>query len=203
MKSIYLIIPLLSALVGWGTNLLAVRMLFRPYTPRYFLGFKLHGLIPRRQSELAVKISQTVEEELLSTEDIKQIASSPENIAAIVGMLERELEDNIFQTLRKIPLASSLLDSSLPQTIKRMQLEYLKRKLPQLMSSILERMDNKIEFRSVVCKKIENYDFHELEAIIYRIAAKELKAIEYWGGLIGFLVGVIQVILLIGLQGWT
>ena len=70
-------LPFVSALVGLGTNFLAVRMLFRPRKAFKILGFKIQGLIPRRQAELARKIAQTVEEELISHDDIERALSSP------------------------------------------------------------------------------------------------------------------------------
>ncbi|NPV27094.1 MAG: DUF445 family protein [Firmicutes bacterium] len=53
----YIAIPLISALIGWLTNVIAIRLLFRPVEPIKLplLNYELQGLIPRRQAEIAKK----------------------------------------------------------------------------------------------------------------------------------------------------
>ncbi len=73
MNPILLIsIPLISALIGWITNYLAVKMIFRPHIPIKILGITFHGILPKRKSALAHEIGETVERELISHDDIKK-----------------------------------------------------------------------------------------------------------------------------------
>jgi uncharacterized membrane protein YheB (UPF0754 family) len=65
------------------------------------------------------------------------------------------------------------------------------------MESMFEKMEEKIDLKEIVRKKIEGFDLIKLEQIIYGIASRELKAIELWGGVLGFLVGIIQVFLIL------
>lgn len=68
------IIPgILGGIIGFFTNWLAIKMLFRPYEEKYFLGLKLPftpGLIPKEQKRIAINIGETVESYLLSPESI-------------------------------------------------------------------------------------------------------------------------------------
>ena len=66
-----LIMTVVGALIGWFTNYLAVKMLFRPIRPRRvpLIKIELQGLIPRRREEIAVTIGATVEKELISVKD--------------------------------------------------------------------------------------------------------------------------------------
>jgi uncharacterized membrane protein YheB (UPF0754 family) len=52
--------PFVGALIGWLTNYLAIKMLFRPRQPRFIFGL-LCRVIPRRQRDLALKIGEVVE----------------------------------------------------------------------------------------------------------------------------------------------
>ncbi|WZY00825.1 DUF445 family protein [Bacillus sp. FSL W7-1360] len=70
-----------GALVGAATNLLAIRMLFRPYRAykigRYQVPFT-PGLLPKRQQELSVQLGRIVGQHLLTAEGIeKQLGASP------------------------------------------------------------------------------------------------------------------------------
>lgn len=46
----------IGAMIGWITNYIAIKMLFRPYKEMNFLFFKIQGLIPKRRSEIAISL---------------------------------------------------------------------------------------------------------------------------------------------------
>ncbi|NTW04644.1 MAG: DUF445 family protein, partial [Peptococcaceae bacterium] len=77
MKIVLLIsLPIIGATIGWITNVLAVKLLFRPHRSVMVFGYKLQGLIPKRQRELSSSIGQVVEDELISIEDLIAIVKS-------------------------------------------------------------------------------------------------------------------------------
>jgi len=69
----YLIPPLLGALIGYVTNYIAIRMLFRPLKAWWFLGVRIPmtpGIIPGKREELARKMGEMVGEHLLTAADV-------------------------------------------------------------------------------------------------------------------------------------
>ncbi len=76
----YLIPPLAGAIIGYFTNYLAIRMLFRPLTKKYFLRIPLPltpGIIPARRQELARRIGDMVGDHILTREVILKKLQSP------------------------------------------------------------------------------------------------------------------------------
>ena len=71
----FIISPLIGAAIGWFTNWLAIKMLFRPRKPVKILGWTLQGVIPRRHAQLASRIAETVEDRLLTQEDLEKAMS--------------------------------------------------------------------------------------------------------------------------------
>ncbi|MGI6014123.1 MAG: DUF445 domain-containing protein [Oscillospiraceae bacterium] len=73
--------PLIGALIGYGTNYIAVKMLFRPLYPvkvgRVTLPFT-PGIIPRRKQALAHAIGMAVGNTLLTGEDLRAALSGGE-----------------------------------------------------------------------------------------------------------------------------
>lgn len=70
---IYLLPPLLGAFIGYVTNYIAIRMLFRPLRPWRLLGVRLPltpGIIPAKREELAQKMGEMVGSHLLTAEDV-------------------------------------------------------------------------------------------------------------------------------------
>jgi|GEM_PF-3486137 len=71
-----LIIPLACGAIGYFTNWLAIKMLFRPFKEKKILGIKLPftpGVLPRRKPALAKQIGESVSKHLL-TEDMIRTA---------------------------------------------------------------------------------------------------------------------------------
>jgi uncharacterized membrane protein YheB (UPF0754 family) len=69
----YLVPPLLGALIGYVTNYIAIRMLFRPLRPWRIFGLRLPltpGIIPSKRHELAQKMGEMVGSHLLTAEDV-------------------------------------------------------------------------------------------------------------------------------------
>jgi uncharacterized membrane protein YheB (UPF0754 family) len=70
----YIAGPVLGALIGYFTNWLAVKMLFRPYYPKKIGKFTLPftpGIIPKRKKDIARAVGKAVGEQLFTTDDIK------------------------------------------------------------------------------------------------------------------------------------
>lgn len=69
----FLIPVIAGATIGYGTNWLAIKMLFRPYEEKRFLGIKVPwtpGLIPKEKPRIAKNVGLTVQDYLLSPEAI-------------------------------------------------------------------------------------------------------------------------------------
>jgi uncharacterized membrane protein YheB (UPF0754 family) len=74
----WLLPPLLGALIGYVTNYIAIRMLFRPLRAWRLFGLRLPltpGIIPAKRGELARKMGEMVGEHLLTAEDVGQAFS--------------------------------------------------------------------------------------------------------------------------------
>lgn len=83
--------PIIGAVIGYVTNWVAVKMLFRPRREVYLLGRRLPftpGVIPRGQGRLARAIGRTVETQLLTPEYLKEKLLSEEAHASFREKLE-------------------------------------------------------------------------------------------------------------------
>ena len=69
----YLLPPLVGAVIGYFTNLIAVKMLFYPHKPVFLFGHQLPltpGAIPKGKARLAKSAGKIVQDELFTREDI-------------------------------------------------------------------------------------------------------------------------------------
>ncbi|MGM0443651.1 MAG: DUF445 domain-containing protein [Fibrobacterota bacterium] len=190
-------IPLISSLIGWVTNFLAVRMIFRPYRPISILGITVQGLLPRRKAELAGRIGTTVESELISHADIRAVLDDPAFHNEVVGRIMESIQKVITQKLAANPMIGAFLSGDVMDTILSMLRSNIEKEVPAFMAGMFERMEEHIDVQALVEEKIRNFDMRKLEEIVYAIAAKEMKAIEVFGAVLGAVVGVVQVVLIL------
>ena len=190
---IYISMPLIAALIGWFTNYLAVKMIFRPRKQIKFLGLKLHGLIPRRQRDLAESIGETVESELVSHEDINEIMTRPEVQQSLRALFEKKINEFLGSLMSSNPMLGMFLQGDMLENIKQALLAQLDSSIPEIMESLLSKVESELNFKDLVRDKVEQFDVIKLEEIVYKISAKELKAIEVLGAVLGFFVGLVQV----------
>ena len=92
------ILPLfLGAIIGYVTNRIAIKMLFRPLNPKRVLGVRIPltpGVIPRNRFDLARTIATMVSEQLLSPQALKEQLDTPEfrkNLSLWIGERRRAL----------------------------------------------------------------------------------------------------------------
>ena len=194
---VYSLIPIVCALIGWLTNFIAVRMLFRPRQPLNVLGLKIQGLMPRRQKDLARQIGETVETKLLTHADILGALKGPEAQAEIEALITEQVDTFFTQTLGNNPMVAMFLSGDMGQKVKRALVDQFKGTLPKFLDRMMDRAEETIDLKAIVQKRIEDFDISTLESIVYGIARKELKVIEILGGVLGFLVGLAQTGMLI------
>ncbi len=192
--------PFISAAIGWFTNYLAVKMIFRPYKSIKILGVNIQGLIPRRQNEMADSIGQTVEKELISPNDIKNILNKKDVHQDIHRVIEEQLDIFLQNKLSENPMIAMFIQGEAGLQIKKSLLTHLENELPNYMELLLEAVEKHMDFSAIVSEKIKGFDLSKFEDIIYDICSKELKMIEILGGVLGFIIGAIQVALLIWVQ---
>ncbi|MER2192787.1 MAG: DUF445 family protein [Solibacillus sp.] len=88
-----------GAIVGAATNYMAIKMLFRPYKPIYFMKWRLPltpGLIPKRRDVLAVQLGKTVSDYLLTPATVKKKFLSPEVRMSVLTFAQDKVQKEIF-----------------------------------------------------------------------------------------------------------
>ncbi|MDD5758796.1 MAG: DUF445 family protein [Desulfobulbaceae bacterium] len=96
----YLTPPLVGAFIGWTTNYIAIRMLFRPLKPWRIFGIRVPmtpGVIPGKRHDLAVNIGNMVGSHLLTSGDISKALSE----AAFKQELESVIQNRVGEILTR------------------------------------------------------------------------------------------------------
>ncbi len=84
------LVLLVGATIGYTTNWLAIKMIFRPHEPKYIFGIKIPftpGLISKERKRISKNIGKTIEDNVLTKEDLNEF------------LKEAKIEKNIQQLM--------------------------------------------------------------------------------------------------------
>ena len=189
----WLTIPAIGGLIGWSTNWLAVKMIFRPIKKRRILGlFPVQGLIGRRQPELAKAIGRVVGNHLVEHKDVVKGLNTLDFGGILGNVLDSGLGPKI-QELRGLPLIGGFLTEERVQGLKQSIVDSVMAHKDKVLDEVERGLQKGLDVPDLVERKVAGFAIEKLEALILDVAAKELRAIEVLGGVLGVLIGLAQV----------
>ncbi|WP_293958020.1 DUF445 family protein [uncultured Fusobacterium sp.] len=183
----------IGAMIGWITNYIAIKMLFRPYKEMNFLFFKIQGLIPKRRSEIAVSIADTVQKELISLKDITNSLNADELEEKMGTVIDKILEEKLESEItKKFPMLAMFLSDEIINKIKSMIKTSILENKETIINMFTSYLEEKVDFKKIIIENVEAFSLEKLEEITYSLAKKELKHIEVIGAILGGIIGIFQ-----------
>ena len=186
------ILGLVGAIIGYSTNVIAIKLLFRPLKPSRL--FKIQGLIPKRKADIAVSIGQIVADELIHVEELMGMFIEQMD----KEKLKRETGERISEAIsEKLPpfIPSSIVTIYVDQFIQEKGDEFIS----EISERVVHEATSMIEVDKIVEDKIMAFDLIKLEEVILRIVDKELRHIEILGGVLGLIIGLVQGVIVLSL----
>lgn len=193
--SIWLIsIPLISAFIGYFTNWVAIKMLFHPRNPVKVLGMTFQGIFPKRQRQFSETMARLVSNEFLSFRDIEQKISHPENLEKLMPQVETHVDQFLHDRLpQAFPMISMFIGEKTIATLKTAFMDELRSLFPELMQGYAGVLRQELDLEHIVREKLSTLSTDKLEDLLYQIMSREFRFVEVLGGVLGFLIGLIQV----------
>ena len=191
---IFALLPLTGAIIGWITNVLAIRLLFRPLHPKrlWFLPFELQGLIPKRRAQIAENVGKVVAAQLFSVDELASRMDMPLMQLEVERMVKTAVERWCGEKMGVFPGPVRQYCSSVLRDLVAAEVA---RQFPQMTGVLFSRMREQVNVETIVADKINELSLHEVEALVLTVARRELKQIEWLGAFLGFLIGLLQALL--------
>jgi uncharacterized membrane protein YheB (UPF0754 family) len=184
-------IPLISAIVGWTTNFLALKMMFYPIE---FIGIKpflgWQGLIPAKRREMAEIEVELVLGKLLSVQELASRIDSKQLTKAMQRRLKQVLRRIVNDVMRE---CAPQLWAALPVHGKNLLYARIEADMPNVISNIVNDFKHNIEEivdikELVVSKLVESPEL--INEIFLKSGAKEFPFVERSGFWFGLLFGL-------------
>jgi len=188
-------LPIMAALIGWGTNVIAIKMLFWPRRPIKILGWEFLGVLPKRQAEIARSIGEVLDEDLLPTGELIEAVNTPETRQKVTKLVTGSI--------------AAKIDRILPRFIANYAGDKIKDHLEDMIGGEMESLFNQLGdavgrelqeqklLGSLVEAKITTFNLVELESLVLKVAKNELRYIEVFGAVVGLVIGIMQVLFLV------
>ncbi|MBM3443086.1 MAG: DUF445 family protein [Bacteroidetes bacterium] len=188
------VIPVISAFIGWVTNWVAIKMLFHPREPIHLLGITVQGIFPKRQRQFAERLGKMVSEELLSFSDIQTRVTNPENLRRLMPIVEEHVDEFLRRRLTELfPVISMFIGEKTIGELKTHFMNELERIFPILMQRYMNHLQSELDLEKIVVDKVTALTSDRLEALLMSVMAREFRFVEILGGILGFLIGLLQV----------
>ena len=191
---IYLAIPITSALVGWLTNVVAIKMTFYPI---HFIGIKpigWQGIIPSKAAKMS---SISVDLWTSKLINVKELFAkiNPKKVAKEMDpefdRISKEIMDEIMHE------QAPEIWSRVPESVKKLAYSRISKDLPEIvtemMTDIKENIDEMFDIKDMVIKRLTK-DKGLLNEMFLQVGDEEFKFIERSGFTFGFLFGIVQML---------
>ena len=189
----FLVMILISGAIGWITNWVAIKMLFRPHKEINFGLFKIQGLIPKRRAEIGSGIANIIQNELISVKDVISNIDREEFSKRLDSSIDKVLEKNLKAKVKeKFPVLQMFFTDRMAKDVSNTIKDIIMENQEKIFEIFSNYAEENINFEVILSDKISNFSLDKLEEIITLLAKKELKHIEVIGAILGGLIGVAQ-----------
>lgn len=187
---------LLSAFICWLVVFIFIKGLFNPVKPIHIADFKLQGLIPARQQQIADDMARLVSKEIFSSGLLEQKVADPENFNKLKPEIESQIDSFLRTRLKDtFPMLSMLIGDKTINQLKAAFMTELETLFPVLMKKYVTNLRNDLDIENTVKEKITGLSMYETKNQFYRSFKKPLIRIQCMAALLGFVLGVLQVLL--------
>jgi len=192
---LYLSMPIIASIIGYGTKIVAIKMMFEPiefFGIKPFLGWQ--GIIPRKAAIMSTIACDTLTSRLIKPEEIFA-RLDPDRIA-------QELEKPMLPIVEQITHDVMThyqpgLWESIPENVKKLLIKRIQQESPdmvrQLMQQTKENLHNVFDLKDMVVTNLTK-DKKLLNKIFLESGDKEFQFIRNSGIYFGFLIGLVQMI---------
>lgn len=189
-----LLIPIISAFIGWFANRIAIKMLFYPREPKKILGFTIHGIFPKKQRQFAEKLGKMVSDEFLSFGDIEEKITHPGNVKRIMPHIEEHIDHFLRVKLPvQMPVISMFIGDKTITELKTVFTAELETLFPVIMKNYMTNLQEELNLEKLVADKVSRFSSDKFEQMLYSALSKEFRFLGTIGGILGFLIGLFQV----------
>lgn len=189
----WFLLPFFGLLVGWATNALALKIIFRPRRRYRFPGFTIQGLFLKRQAEVAEEYSRMITDHILTTENIFEFIVRGPGAERLNKIIEKHVHKVVDTT---VGLSQTLLQTDFVHNqmdiVKNIVSYRFEQELPVAIVDVYRYAERALGMRETLETKMSNLPPVEFEAFLRPAFQEDEWILITVGAVLGLLAGVVQ-----------
>ena len=111
-------------------------------------------------------------------------------------MIEQHVDDFLRTRMSdEMPVISMFIGDKTINKLKGAFMKEIESLFPPVMKQYAGNLKTELDLEHIVIKKVSAFSSDKLEEILYQIMSKEFRFVEIIGGVIGFIIGLVQVLI--------
>jgi uncharacterized membrane protein YheB (UPF0754 family) len=188
-----LLIPALTAFIGWLLNKSLVYFLFGSAE-----GGQPAAFLEARQQKIAATLPDAVINRFLSPDKINNYLTGTNHFEKVKPVIEEHMDDFLRNRLKVVfPVISMFIGDKTINDLKGHFMVELEQLFPVVMNKYAGSIVNPEDIRSLISREILDANISQL---VQKHFSKEIQLFTIWGALTGFTCGLLTVLLVIFLK---
>lgn len=196
-----LIMPIFGCFIGWFSDWMALKMVFRPMRERVYLGvFRWQGLFLRRQQSVAVEYGSLLVEHVLTVRNLITHALNGPLADQLMQLVARHVSALVDEQagIAK-PLVVYSVGGAEYRRIKQDVSVRLMKQLPYALLAVEGYAEQAMDVRATLVEKLKLMTPEEFEGVLRPVFQQDESKLIMVGAVLGFLVGELQVHLMLSM----
>lgn len=198
-----LLIPIISAFVGWFTNVLAVKMMFYPIEfvgLRPFLGWQ--GIVPANSEKLARTTTRLITERLVALDSLFA-AFEPDSFAAELDHVIDDITEQVIEEVaaKRAPAMWSAMGEDTKKQIHQMLRTEVHAVTVKILADFRDNIQEILDLEETIVQAVIR-DRRLTNEMFLRVGAEEFKFVERSGAYFGLAFGIVQMVVWAVFPAW-
>jgi uncharacterized membrane protein YheB (UPF0754 family) len=190
------LLPITGAIVGYVTNWVALKMIFRPLEPRRFLGFTYQGMFLRRQVEISREYADVVAKKVLTAPKIVDNVVHGAGAGALRAAVARHVAGAIDGATGFAHGTLGVVLATIPPEAHREMKDLMVRavldRMPACATVVERHLRGAIDIENLIYPRLRNLPKPEFEDILHSCFKEDELILIAIGGVLGFAIGLAQ-----------
>lgn len=189
-------LPIFGIIVGYATNWLALKMIFRPLREKKYLFFKYQGLFLKRQKEVSKEYADLVANSILTPDKILDSILYGKTADALFDSIQTKIFDalNRIEGLAK-PVVTVLVGSAEYEAIRRYIATRILDTVPHSVHQVEKYLGESMGIEKMLYERMVALEPEDFEVLLRTAFQEDEIILILVGAFLGFMVGVGQAFL--------
>jgi uncharacterized membrane protein YheB (UPF0754 family) len=194
-----IVLPLFGMCIGWFTDWLAIKLVFFPRERKRILGLvSFQGIFQRRRDEVAEQYGELVAREVMTLPNILEAVLTGPRADRLAALVERVVSETVdAQTTLGRPIVSVAIGERRMRAMKREASIRAIERLPDTIQHAEGYLTEVLDVGNTIATKMRDLSRVEYEELLRPAFRRDEWKLIAVGAVIGFLVGELQVHLLV------